>query len=134
MQDISREEVKSVVRKIKMGKAVGTDRTSVEAWRGSAKEGISIFSDLMEKLWQQQEIPDDWMKSILVQTFKSKVDVQNGGNYRGIKLLYHTMTIWEKIIQRWMSQGSEIKEELFGFLAEKVRLNVSAIFALKKQI
>ncbi|XP_067129611.1 general transcription factor II-I repeat domain-containing protein 2-like [Centruroides vittatus] len=33
-----------------MGKAVGTDRILVEAWRGLGKEGIDIFWDFMKKL------------------------------------------------------------------------------------
>ncbi|XP_067137277.1 uncharacterized protein [Centruroides vittatus] len=72
VQDISREEVESVLRKMKMEKAVGTDWIPVEAWRGLGKEGIDILWDLMKKLWQQEKIPDKWRKSILVLIFKGK--------------------------------------------------------------
>ena len=32
--------------------------------------------------------------------FKEKGDIQDCGNYRGIKITYHTMKIWERINER----------------------------------
>ncbi|XP_067120129.1 uncharacterized protein [Centruroides vittatus] len=82
VQDISREEMESVLRKMKMGKAIGTDWILVEAWRSLGKEGIDIILDLMKKPWQQEKIPDEWRKSILVPIFKGKGDKGLGRNLR----------------------------------------------------
>ncbi|XP_023213041.1 uncharacterized protein LOC111615841 [Centruroides sculpturatus] len=104
VQDISKEEVESVLRKMKMWKA----------------EGIDILWELM-KLWQQEKIPDEWRKCIIVPIFKGK-DVQNCGNYRGIKILSHTMKTWEKIVERRIRQESEIEAGQFVFCREGVRM------------
>ncbi|XP_067143710.1 uncharacterized protein [Centruroides vittatus] len=103
---LAEKKWESVFRKMKMRKAVDTDRIPVEAWRGLGKEGIDILWDLMKKLWQQERIPDEWRKSIPVPIFKGKYDVQNCGNYRYKKLLSHTMKIWEKIVERRIRQKS----------------------------
>ncbi|XP_067121871.1 uncharacterized protein [Centruroides vittatus] len=112
-----------------MWKAVGTNRIPVQAWIGLGKEGIDIFWDLMKKLWQQK-IPDEWRKSILAPVFKGKGDVQDCGNFGSIKLLSHTMKIWEKIVERRITQESEIGKKQFGFMPE--RGTADAIFALKQ--
>ncbi|XP_023236506.1 uncharacterized protein LOC111635696 [Centruroides sculpturatus] len=131
VQDISKE-VESVLRKMKMGKAVGTYRILVETWRGLGKKGIDILWDLMKKLWQQEKISDNWRKSILVPIFKGKGDVQYSRNYRGIKILSHTMKIWEKIVERRIRKESEIGERQFCFLPG--RSTTDTIFALKQLV
>ena len=42
-----------------------------------------------------KEMEEEWRRSILVPTFKNKGDVQSCTNYRGIKLMSHTMKLWE---------------------------------------
>ena len=39
-------------------------------------------------------------ESILVPVFKNKGGIQECGNYRGIKLISHTMKIWERVIEQ----------------------------------
>ena len=36
--------------------------------------------------------------SVLVALFKKKADIQNGGNYPGIKHISNDLKLWEKII------------------------------------
>lgn len=45
-------------------------------------------------------MPDEGCDSPLIHIFKSKRDVQNCNNYRGIKLLSHNMNIWEEVVAR----------------------------------
>ncbi|KAJ0851513.1 hypothetical protein HanPSC8_Chr13g0592981 [Helianthus annuus] len=53
-------------------------------------------------------MPDQWRSSVVVPLYKNKGDVQCCGNYRGIKLLSHTMKLWERIIETRIRR--EIKE------------------------
>ena len=46
---------------------------------------------------QMKEMEEEWRRSILVPTFKNKGDVQSCTNYRGIKLMSHTMKLWERV-------------------------------------
>ncbi|GJX43593.1 ribonuclease H-like domain-containing protein [Tanacetum coccineum] len=42
---------------------------------------------------------------------------QTCSNYTGIKLLSHTMKLWEKVIERRMRRETEVLENQFGFLS-----------------
>ena len=54
--------------------------------------------DLMEKIHQEENMPEEWRDSVIVPIYKEKRDIQECGNYRGVKLMSHTMKIWEKVI------------------------------------
>ncbi|KAG8239288.1 hypothetical protein J437_LFUL019066, partial [Ladona fulva] len=67
-----------------------TDQIPGEVWKCLGEEGIDVLLDLVRKLAQQEKIPEEWRKSILVLLYKGIGDVQDCGNYRGIKLMSHT--------------------------------------------
>ncbi len=62
--------------------------------------------------------------------FKEKGDVQECGNYRGIKLLSHTMKIWERIVDERVRGEVELSEEQFEFIPGRGITN--AIFILRQ--
>ena len=49
------------------------------------------------------------------------------GNHRGIKLMSHTLKMWERIIVRRLRKKVEISEQQFGFMPG--RSTTDAIFA-----
>ncbi|KAG5585501.1 hypothetical protein H5410_045935 [Solanum commersonii] len=55
-------------------------------------------------------MPDEWRWSTMVPLYKNKGDIQNCNNYRGIKLLSHTMKIWERVVE--MRKNIERKRDL----------------------
>ena len=75
-------------------------------------------------------MPDEWRNSILVPIYKNKGDVQDCGNYRGIKLMSHTMKIWERVMDGRLRDMIEIGDEQFGFMPG--RSTTDAIFALRQ--
>ena len=75
-------------------------------------------------------MPEEWTKSTLVPIYKNKGDVQSCSNYRGIKLMSHTMKIWERVIDGRIRKDINISNEQFGFVAGKS--TTDAIFALKR--
>ena len=68
-------------------------------------------------------------RSVLIPIYKNKVDTQCCGNYRGIKLLSHTMKVWEKIIEARLRDRVEISEQQYGFMPGKG--TTDAMFALR---
>ena len=56
--------------------------------------------------------------------------VRGCGNYRGIKLMSHTMKILERIIERRLREETTIGDEQFGFMPG--RGTTDAIFVLRK--
>ncbi|VFQ82852.1 unnamed protein product [Cuscuta campestris] len=64
-------------------------------------------------------MPDEWRESLLVPLFKGKGDIQSCENYRCIKLLSHTMKVWERVIEYRVRKEVCISENQFGFMPDR---------------
>ncbi|KAK3536886.1 hypothetical protein QTP86_027004 [Hemibagrus guttatus] len=73
-------------------------------------------------------MPEEW-RSVLVPIFKNKGDVQSCSNYRGIKLMSHTMKLWKRVVEARLRKVVEICEQQYGFMPRKS--TTDAIFALR---
>ena len=129
VEPISKEEVWEAVNKMKNGKAVGPDEIPVEVWKSLGDEGCSFLCELFNDILESESIPEKWRQSTLVPVYKNKGDVQSCENYRGIKLMCHTMKIWERVIDKRIRSEVEISEEQFGFMRGK--RTTDPIFALR---
>ena len=65
---------------------------------------------------------------MLVPLYKGKEDIKECGNYRGMKLMSHTMKLWEKVIEARIKKEVTIAEQQFGFMPG--RSITDAIFCL----
>ena len=117
---VSREEVKNAQRRMKKGKAVGPNELSVE-----------VLTRLFNRLLIGERMPEEW-RSVLIPTYKNKGDAQCCGNYKGIKIMSHTMKIWERIIEARLRDSVEISKQQYGFMAGKE--TTDAMFALRMLI
>ena len=124
---VSRKEVKNALR-MKKGKAVGPDELPVEVWKCMGKMGIEFLTTLFNRLLMGEQMPEEW-RSVLIPIYKNKGDAQCCGNYRGIKLMSHTMKVWEKIIEARLRDRVEISKQQYGFMPGKGTTN--AMFALR---
>ena len=61
------------------------------------------------------KMPDEWRESTITPIYKDKGDHMNCSNYRGIKLLSHTMKLWECIIDQRLRDIVTISDGQFGF-------------------
>jgi len=113
---ITREEVKEVLRNIKVGKAVGPDSITVEIWKSLGEEGVEWHTDLFNVILKTAMMPQEWRYSTIIPLDKNKGDVQNCKNYRGIKLLSYTMKLWERGIKGRLRVKVRISENQFGFM------------------
>lgn len=66
--NINRKEMEYAVGEMKNNKVTGVDDTPVEVWKDLGHEEINI-------LWgiQQENIPAEWTKSVVVPVYKEKV-------------------------------------------------------------
>ena len=62
--------------------------------------------------------------------FKNKGDIQECGNYRGIKLTSHTLKIWESVVEGRLREKVKVSDQQFGFMPR--RSTTDAIFALRQ--
>ena len=61
---------------------------------------------------------------MLVPLYKGKGDIKECGNYRGIKLMSHSMKLWERVIEARIRKEVTIVEQQFGFMKEYHRRNL----------
>ena len=129
VEEISMQEVRIAMKKMKKGKAVGPDDIPVEAWLCLGEIAVRFFTKLCNRILNGEKMPKEWRESILVPIFKNKGDAQNCSNYRGIKLICHGMKIWERIVEARLRGLVRISDEQFGFMPGKG--TTDAMFALR---
>ena len=92
-QGISRNDVNVAISRMKNGKATIIDGIPVEVWTCLREEWIYMLWDLMQGIYEQEKIQTERRDSVIIPIYKEKRDIQDCGNYRGIKLMSHTMKI-----------------------------------------
>jgi len=112
-------EVMEAVEKMKYGKAVGPDNVPSEAWVALEEIGAQFLTQLFNRLLSGEAMPEEWRKSLMVPIYKNKGGAQECGNYRGIKLLSHTMKIWERVLDQRMRECTIVSQQQFGFMPGK---------------
>ena len=80
VEEITEEEVKTVFKKRKKGKAKRPDDTPVEVWLILGDVGIGLLPKLMNSLLKGERMPDEWRKSTLIPIYKDKGDSEECGN------------------------------------------------------
>ncbi|XP_070016044.1 uncharacterized protein [Nicotiana sylvestris] len=79
-----------------------------------------------------KRIPDEWRWSTMVSVYKNKWDIQNCSNYRGIKLLSHTMKVWERVVEGRIRSVMSISKNQFGFMPG--RSTIEAIHLIRRLV
>jgi len=113
---ISNEEVKEALRKMKSKKAVGPDLIPVEIWKCLGEKGLEWLTELFNVIFRTIRMPTEWRTSIIIPLYKDKGDIQDYNNYRGIKLLNHTMKLWEQVIEGRLRKDISIAKNQFGLM------------------
>ncbi|KAK3566831.1 hypothetical protein QTP86_004565 [Hemibagrus guttatus] len=114
---------------MKSGKAVGPDDIPVEVWKCLGEAAVEFLASLFNRVLESERMPEEWRRGVLVPIFKNKGDVQSCSNYRGIKLMSHTMKVWERVVEARLRKVVEICEQQYGFMPRKS--TTDAIFALR---
>ena len=127
---IQESEVKEALKRMKGGKAMGPDCIPIEVWKGLGDIAIVWLTKLFNLIFRANKMPEEWRRSILVPIFKNKGDVQSCTNYRGIKLMSHTMKLWERVIEHRLRRMTSVTKNQFGFMPG--RLTMEAIFLVRQ--
>ncbi|KAK3530967.1 hypothetical protein QTP70_007276 [Hemibagrus guttatus] len=125
---IRKDEVRKALKRMKSGKAVGPEDIPVEVWK-CLGEAVEFLTSLFNRVLESERMPEEWRRSVLVPIFKNKGDVQSCSNCRGIKLMSHTMKLWERVVEARLRKVVEICQQQYGFMLRKS--TTDAIFALR---
>ena len=75
---------------------------------------------------RETSVPDDWLKSVMVNIYKGKGDALVQSNYRGLRLLDHGMEVVERerVLDKLIRQNVNIHEMQFGFMTGRGTMEV----------
>jgi hypothetical protein len=130
MRRIQESKVKDALKRMKGGKVMGPDGILMEVLRTLRDVAIVWLTKLFNLIFRSNKMPDEWRRSILVAIFKNKGDVQSCTNYQRIKLMSHTMKLWERIIEHRLRGVTNGTENQFGFMSGRSTMEV--IFLIRQ--
>ena len=128
MRRIQESDVREALKRMKEGKAMGPDGITIEVWRCLGDIAIVWLTKLFNHIFRSNKMPDEW-RSILVPIYKNKGDIQSCTDYRGIKLMSHTMKLWERVIEHRLRAITWVSMNQFGFMPG--RSTMEAIFLIR---
>ena len=113
---LTKEEIISTVRELKNGKAAGFDEVSPDVLKADPATTADILDSLLKKIWEQENIPEDWRRGLIIKLPK-KGDLTMCGNWRGITLLSMVGKVMARsIIKRLRdSVDRRLRKEQGGF-------------------
>jgi hypothetical protein len=129
IRKIQELEVKEALKRMKGGKAMGPDGILIEVWKYLRDIAIVWLTKLFNHIFRSNRMSDEW-RSTLVPIFKNKGDIQSCTNYRGIKLMSHTMKLWERVIEHRLRGMTHITMNQFGFMPGRSTMEV--IFLIRQ--
>ena len=115
VEEVSLEEITSAMKKIKLGKASGLLKVSMEMINATEKVGIDEMK-LCQRVLDEKGMLEDWKTSVMVPIYKGKGNVMNCGTYRGVKLLEHGMKIIRRILEKRIKALVVVDNMQFDFM------------------
>ena len=127
------KEIKAIITELKTGKSPGIDNITGELLKADSETATKQIHLLLTKIWNNEQIPSDWKKGLIV-ILPKKGDLTCCGNWRGITLIPTTSKILGKIIIRRIAKGVDkhLREEQAGF--REGRGTTEQIFILRNII
>ena len=86
----------------KNGKASGSSGVVSEIVKAAGEPCLNFLITIFIDDLFESKLPEEWMLSSLVVTFKGEGDFLSPNLYRGIKLLEHDFKLNEKVLDGWL--------------------------------
>ena len=111
-------------------RAGGPDRIPFEVWKTMGEQGIVFLEKQLNEVITSG-IPYSWRLSELTPLFKGKCSILECSNYRGIKLISHTLKLLERIIDQRLRHMVELgNNETNGPMQQKIRYQLGSMSCL----
>ena len=116
----SRIEISRAIKSLKTGKAAGPDGIPPEALKADTQTSTEMLYPLLNKVWEQEQVPEDWKKGHMVKLPK-KGDMSSCNNWRGIMLLSIPGKVLTRIILERLKTAldKKLRDEQAGFRQDR---------------
>ena len=96
--------MKKAIDEMENSKAASSTGIVAEMLKASGDIGVNLITKLINAIIRETSVPDEWLKSVMVNIYKGKGDAFVQGNYRGLKLLDHGMKVVERVLDKLMTE------------------------------
>ena len=126
----TRDEISYSLKKLKNHKSPGVDGITNEQLKYGESALIGQLERLFKKVWEEEEIPEDWLKGVIIVIGK-KGDTSYCGNNRGITLRATASKLLQMILLKRLDVGMEclLRENQCGF--RRNRSCIDQIYSLR---
>ena len=130
---ISEAEVERALKAMRNRKAAGVCGIPPELLKYGGSEVTRQLTKLSNVILEEQRVPDDWKKAVIVPLFKNKGSRLDCGNYRGISLIPVPSKVFMRVLLNRIKPAIEerLREQQAGFRG--VRSTVDQTFALRQK-
>ncbi|KAK6760556.1 hypothetical protein RB195_021861 [Necator americanus] len=126
---ITAVEVSPALAKMKSNKATGPDDMPADIWKLLGDRGSVWLATLFNKIVAEGRTPDVWQTSVTIPVWKGKGDMADCTLYRPIRLVSHTMKVFERELEARVRKIVSVSLNQCGFV--KDRSNIDAIHAVR---
>ena len=116
VQAITAEEVIEALKRMKPGKAAGPDDIATELWKARSWNPAPWLAELFNRIVEERKTPADWQQSTTVPIWKRKGNPVDCANYRPIRLLSHTMKVFERVLDKQIRDLVQLTTNQAGFV------------------
>ncbi len=129
----SLEEVQKAIAEMKNGKAAGSSSIISEIMKAGGLVFANALLTLLDSVWEEERVPQDWVDSILVPIPK-KGDLSRCDNWRGISLLDVVGKAVARLVQTRLQKLAErvLPESQCGF--RRQRSCTDMIFSVRQLV
>ena len=112
------KEIRDIIEKIPKNKATGCDQIPIELIQCLGEEGKQVIVDLVQKIYNDEELPPDFVNNIIIPLPKSSKAVRCE-DHRTISLISHTAKIVLNLIKNRISPiiEQQLSDSQYGFRA-----------------
>ena len=96
--EVSVEDVRKAVKKLKKGKSPGVDGITSEMFKYGGEALLEWLTRVCKVCVSEEKVPNDWVRAIVVPLYKGKGDRNDCKNYRGISLLSIPGKVYGRIL------------------------------------
>ena len=99
------KEVRCALNQMKIGKSSGLSGVALEMFKAGGDKCLKSLTNIFNGVLFKNNLPEEWMLSLLVTIVKGKGDPLNPNSFKGVKLLEHFFKQYEKILYgHWRCQ------------------------------
>jgi Reverse transcriptase (RNA-dependent DNA polymerase)/Endonuclease-reverse transcriptase len=131
--NITYEELKEAIKRLKNGKAPGEDKITTEMAKNMGEKGTCMLLEIMNRAWREEKVPNEWQLGLIVPIYKAG-DSKICNNYRGVTLLSTVTKLYERILENRLRNivDPSLTQSQSGF--RKGRSTMDHVFTIKEII